>query len=56
MSQNMRGVITLLGFAVYTGALVAQCEMHGWARIAVAMVGGAGLAVCGIMRWGMPAK
>lgn len=50
----MRGGVTLLGFAVYTGALVTQCGMHGWERVVVAMIGGAGLAACGIVRWGMP--
>jgi hypothetical protein len=54
MSRGTRGVVTLLGFAVYTGALVMQCEMQGWERIVVAMIGGAGLAACGIVRWGMP--
>ena len=41
----------MLGFAVYSGSLVAQGELHGGARIAVVLVGGGGLALAAWARW-----
>lgn len=49
--MTWRSWIEILGFAVYSGSLVAQGELHGGARIAVVLVGGVGLALAAWARW-----
>ncbi len=44
MSRNARDAVGLLGFVVYSGALVAFVDgPGGWPRLVAALVGGAGI-------------
>lgn len=44
MSRNVREAVGLIGFVVYSGALVAFVDgPSGWPRVLAALVGGTGI-------------